>query len=258
MSAKLYRLTCLTNLHMGSGEANYEVIDLEVERDPVLGEPTMNASGVKGALRDFCKQQEGEDETKEQDVTAIFGSEGSGEQQGTCHFFAGDLLARPVRVSEGSGAYALATTPELLRHVLGKLHAFGLRKGFQEADIPELPEDGVLSPAAHKSIEGMEVRKGDCKPLTDLLGTDNWVLMSPQQLRDIDLPVMAHNALENGISKNLWYEQVVPHESVFLLMIQTPEGDARLDNFLGEETIVQFGAGATTGNGFTRMQKLEG
>lgn len=55
MSAKLYRLTCLTNLHMGSGEANYEVIDLEVERDPVLGEPTMNASGVKGALRDFCK-----------------------------------------------------------------------------------------------------------------------------------------------------------------------------------------------------------
>lgn len=264
MSAKLYRLTCLTNLHMGSGEANYEVIDLEVERDPVLGEPTMNASGVKGALRDYCKQKAGKDKTKKQDVRAIFGSEvsegseGSGGQQGSCHFFAGDLLARPVRVSEGSGAYALATTPELLRHVLGKLHAFGLGKGFQEADIPELPEDGVLSPAAHRSVEGMEVHKGECKPLTDLLGTENWVLMSPQQLRDIDLPVMAHNALENGISKHLWYEQVVPHESVFLLMIHTPEGDGRLDSFLGEETIVQFGAGATTGNGFTRMQKLEG
>lgn len=256
MSAKLYRLTCLTNLHMGSGEVNYSVIDLEVERDPVLGEPTMNASGVKGALRDFCKTKAGE--AGKDDVFAVFGSEGSGDQQGSCHFFSGDLLARPVRVSEGSKAYALATTPDLVGHVLGKLHAFGLRTSFRVEDLPPLPEDAVVSPADHQEIEGKTVQQGDCPALTELLGTDNWVLMSAKQLEGIELPVMAHNVLENGISKNLWYEQVVPHESVFLLLVNTPEGDTRLDRFLGQEAVVQFGAGATTGNGFTKMTKLEG
>lgn len=258
MSTKLYRLTCLTNLHMGSGDANYDVIDLEVERDPVLREPTMNASGVKGALRDYCKKQAGGDLARQEDVTVIFGSEGNGDRQGSYHFFSGDLLARPVRVSRGNGAYVLATTPDLLRHVLKKAHAFGLCPDFREEQIPAVPEGKVLAPAAHQQVEGWDVEKGACPELDKLLGTENWVLMSAQQLRDIDLPVMAHNVLDNGISKNLWYEQVVPHESVFLLMVNAPEGDQRLEDFLGEETVVQFGAGATTGNGFTRMEKLEG
>lgn len=47
-------LSCLTNLHVGSGEANFNIVDREVETDPVTGLPIIHASGLKGALRDDC------------------------------------------------------------------------------------------------------------------------------------------------------------------------------------------------------------
>lgn len=242
---------------MGSGDVNYGIIDLEVERDPVLGEPTMNASGVKGALRDHCKKNT----ENRQDIIDIFGSEGTGDQQGQYNFFSGDLLARPVRVSGGNGTYALATTPELLRHFQRKLKAFGYRDPFS-AEIPVIPEGQVFSGKNYTEVEGIPVQAVQnvafSAELNQLLGTDNWVLMNPRQLADIDLPVLAHNVLEDGISKNLWHEQVVPHESIFGLVIQAPDGDSRLDQILSKRPVVQFGAGASTGCGFTQLEKVEG
>jgi CRISPR-associated protein Cmr4 len=37
---------------------------------------------------------------------------------------------------------------------------------------------------------------------------------------DYNLPVIARNNLENGESKNLWYEQIVPHQSRFVFYIR--------------------------------------
>jgi CRISPR-associated protein Cmr4 len=55
MKSYLYKIECLTNLHVGSGDANYSIVDNEVEKDEVLGSPVIHASGVKGALRDFAE-----------------------------------------------------------------------------------------------------------------------------------------------------------------------------------------------------------
>lgn len=264
MNAIFYKLTCLTNLHMGSGDVNYNVVDLEVERDPVLGEPTMNASGVKGALRDHFDSLSRGEYIDRETVLSIFGSDTNekdedekkkGTRQGTYHFLSGDLIARPVRVSSGKPSYVLATTPELLKHVGRKLAAFGLTDLFVE--IPDAEETGVLTGADCTEIEGITAKHVECRPLENFLGA-NWALMSPKQLAEIDLPVMAHNVLENGISKNLWYEQVVPHESVFGLLIIAPEGDNDFEDALGADAVVQFGAGATTGNGFIKLEKLNG
>lgn len=250
MSASFYKLTCLTNLHMGNGDVNYNVIDLEVERDPVLLEPTMNASGVKGALRDYFKK-----EAKDpKDIVYIFGSEGSGEHQGQYQFLSGDLIARPVRVSKGSSSYVLATTRELVEHLRRKLSAFGLG-GLYTGDLPVLHENEVLTGADCAEIEGITARKVDSPLLEKLIG-DNWALMTQEQLKAIELPVLAHNVLENGISKNLWYEQIVPHQSIFGAIIIAPGDDKRFEQVIGSEgKVVQFGAGATTGNGFTLMRK---
>lgn len=263
MRAIFYKLICLTNLHMGSGDINYDVVDLEVERDPVLREPTMNASGVKGALRDYFDRLNQAGHISRETVLSIFGSDANeknqeeknkGTRQGTYHFLSGDLIARPVRVSEGNPSYVLATTPELLKHVGTKLTAFGLNNPF--ADVPDAQENVVLTGASCKEIENIRAKQVECKPLEAFLGKQ-WALMSPKQLAEIDLPVLAHNVLEDGISKNLWYEQVVPHESVFGLLVIAPEGDTAFENALGANTVVQFGAGATTGNGFTRLEKQE-
>jgi len=53
MNVHVYKYTCLTNLHVGSGDINYNIVDNEVERDPVTGLPMIHASGVKGALREY-------------------------------------------------------------------------------------------------------------------------------------------------------------------------------------------------------------
>ena len=39
-------------------------------------------------------------------------------------------------------------------------------------------------------------------------------ILPEETFKKIELPVLARNKLDNGISKNLWYEQVVPHESL--------------------------------------------
>lgn len=95
------------------------------------------------------------------------------------------------------------------------------------------------------------------KALDDFFKTSNWAIMTPEALASIDLPVMAHNVLEDGISKNLWYEQYVPHESVFGILVIAPDGDKSFENAIAKRPVVQFGAGATIGCGFTKLEKWE-
>lgn len=253
MAMNVYKMTCLTNLHMGSGDVNYSVIDLEVERDPVLGEPTMNATGIKGALRDACEKV-----FDEATVNAVFGDTSTG----TYKFFQGDLIARPIRVSEGNGSYTLATTKEMVDSFTSKLCAFGIGWLKEEAPLPDLNEneETVLCKKDFKSVEGLPAEQADCTILDKLIG-DNWTLMRQKQLVDIDLPVQAHNVLDaSGTSTNLWYEENVPHKSIFYMIVSYPDGEESciIDKLLEKQPVIQFGAGATTGNGYIQMLKVGG
>ena len=259
MNVSFYRLTCLTNLHMGSGESNYNIVDLEVERDPITDEPVMNASGIKGALRDACEDWAAS-QNKSGEVVSAFGSKDNGDTPGEYRFFSGDLLARPVRVSNGDCAYVLATSPDIINGFIRKLMAFGITR-LGEAALAEISlpnQDGnILTGGSHSSIEGYKAVHGQNALLEALLGTKNWVLMSYDTLHNIDLPVMAHNVLSDGKSDNFWYEEVVPHESIFGMLIGCPKkGDNLIDCMLKDRPVVQFGAGASTGNGFSLMTKV--
>ena len=78
-----------------------------------------------------------------------------------------------------------------------------------------------------------------------------------EMCKDENLPVIARNVLENGRSANLWYEQVIPAETVFFAVIQE-EGE-ELSNALdgdGDGTIIQIGANATIGYGYCRFTKV--
>lgn len=253
MAINIYKMICLTNLHMGSGDVNYSVIDLEVERDPVLGEPTINATGIKGALRDACEQVFDADTVK-----TVFGDTATG----TYKFFQGDLIARPVRVSEGEGAYTLATTKEMVDSFMNKLCAFGIKWLQEKGELPKLDQDKetVLCGKKYRSVEGIPAEEAENSLLKELIG-DNWTLMRQKQLADIDLPVQAHNILDaSGMSTNLWYEENVPHESIFYMMVSYPDGEESciIDKLLEKRPVIQFGAGATTGNGYIQMVKVGG
>ena len=72
-----------------------------------------------------------------------------------------------------------------------------------------------------------------------------------EMCHDDNLPIIARNALDNGESKNLWYEQVLPSETVFYTIIQE-EGEI-LKNAL-DGKIVQIGANATIGYGYCEFK----
>jgi Uncharacterized protein predicted to be involved in DNA repair (RAMP superfamily) len=258
MNYTIYRLDCLTNLHMGGSDANYDVIDLQVERDPVLEEPTMNASGVKGALRDHCEVNA---PGRQEEITEIFGTKNGGAQQGSYVFFGGDLLARPVRVSDGDSAWILASTPDMIGSFVNKLRALGMEiKG----KLPSVEESGIVKVSCRcEMIEGLKTtplsdeEKSAYRPIMHfLLGTDQYAIMSSNMLRAIALPVVAHNVLKDGQSKNLWYEEYVPHKSVFGLIVGRPGKKDTFNEIIGAAPVVQFGAEASTGCGYVRMSKI--
>ena len=43
MNAYIVQLQCITNMHVGNGDVNYNIIDNEVEKDPVTNYPVINA-----------------------------------------------------------------------------------------------------------------------------------------------------------------------------------------------------------------------
>ena len=49
----LYMITALSNMHVGSGDINFGVVDNLVQKDLITSVPIINSSGLKGALRDF-------------------------------------------------------------------------------------------------------------------------------------------------------------------------------------------------------------
>ena len=263
MQAHLYRVECLTNLHVGSGETTYSIVDNEVERDPILvNVPIIHSSGVKGALRQHCVAGGMITDA----VRYIFGQESRSQEDdpktspGQYKFFTATLLARPLRVSKGNRSYLMTTTPELLNSIQKLAQGVGI-KGFEKAQWPSQAVSGrVMTNAKLTSVEG-----STCLPLQasitlqELIDQDYGLVES---FRDFALPVIARNQLENGISQNLWYEEVVPYKSVFTFVVLRPENDQKLEFFnmfnhlLTGQGAVQFGGNASVGYGYTTVTKV--
>ncbi|MEI6680814.1 MAG: hypothetical protein WCL21_19555, partial [Mariniphaga sp.] len=93
--------------------------------------------------------------------------------------------------------------------------------------------------------------------LKKYLGSDI-VLMHDDDFKEIcsdyDLPVIARNNLENGESKNLWYEQIVPHQSRFVFYTVSIGTDTFTNSINGKN--VQIGANSSLGYGFCKITKI--
>lgn len=53
MTTKMYMMKLETNLHVGNGDINYNIIDNEVEKDVLTEQPIIYSSGMKGAFREY-------------------------------------------------------------------------------------------------------------------------------------------------------------------------------------------------------------
>ncbi len=259
MKTKFYFMTCLTNLHVGNGDVNFNVIDKEVERDPVTGYPTIHPSGVKGSLRRYFEQNEPRNTVK------LFGSSvqesiGSASTPGSLKFLSAQMLARPARASEGCSAFYMVTTKTALDQFCVATLALTGKRPFQTTGISPCidyriadKDVGVEGYCVNTAVPESSGIKKNQNYLNDILGGD-FLILSDETFRKIPLPVVARNYLENGESKNLWYEELVPHESIFWFAVLGDEADLACFDATINHRVVQFGGNASVGCGLCMLK----
>lgn len=253
MSLKVYKIECITKLHVGSGDINYGVVDKEVEKDCVTEDPIIHASGIKGALRDKAIS----DDLGEENVVKIFGGNGENSkntQKGSYKFFDAHLLCRPLRVGGNSSiASVKVTTPKIINKFIDTLDAFGYAHSYKKinVDFGEYSflsdKEGICIEGDDKSCKAGRISGEAQKTLESLLGK-NYAL-SKKALKSFSLPVIARNNL--GKNRNLWYEEYVPEDSTFYTLIMGDD-DVSYD----VPAIVQLGGNSSIGYGFTKIKEL--
>ena len=274
MKAELMKISCLTNLHVGSGDIKFEIIDGQVEKDPITNYPVIFASGVKGALREYAEQHL----KNQEEVEEIFGTDRTGNKEkkgksGSVKFLTAQLAAMPMRASEGKQSYYMVTTKRML------LQFCKLRRDIENnsedllQDVMQLDNEKNYflkkEGKGNIGVEGYEVEleiPENLQVLTKFLSDifpENVVILSEEDMNNTSLPVVARNHLDNGKSINLWYEEIVPHESVFFLYLLsngTPSGDRCLERLLAlidQKPLIQFGGNMTIGNGLTKVERWD-
>ncbi len=238
MNAKLYKIKCLTNMHVGNGDVNFNIIDNEVERDPITGYPTINASGVKGALRKHFE----ECNRSADEIGTIFGKANTKDTDmcaGNVKFFCANMLAVPMRVSKGNSPYVLVTTSTAIEQLKTLCGALGVAMG-------------EIETASTASVYAEDI---ECTQKVNIFGEDMYI-MDGESFKKVPLPVMARNCLQPE-NPNLWYEEIVPHETVMYFFAVS--ADDTVDTFNGvlkNNGVVQFGGNASIGYGVCKVEEI--
>jgi len=258
--SNVFLIIAKTHLHAGSGDSNFGVIDKLVQRDPSTGLPCIYASSLKGAFREYFDQVVDPSEEK---GNTIFGKDG---KKGKIIFHQANLLSLPARSNQYP--FFNVTAPMAIQQLLDDAKLLGsslsqkdkLEKLAKESKNGKIVIFGVEPAPASLKIEEFEddnisVSEEDFSELSSLIG-DRIAIVSDEYFlnltSDYSLPVIARNNLENGQSKNLWYEQVIPRESRFYFGLTDLPGVTGKEVFYNEflsEKVVQIGANATIGYG---------
>lgn len=278
MITKMYIMKVLTNLHIGDGDVNYNIVDKEVERDVVTGLPTINSSGIKGSFRQYLNIENDKDT-----VIKMFGSEpgqqrDDNKRQGALKFYSGDCLGLAMRNSQGDYPFSLVFTKGMLEMMVEKMEkilndksAEPLKSSINDfkSNIDSFKSDKNYYFKNKVSVEGVlineRIKNEDIGTLNKFLdkyidnfSNKNYVMCSQEFMENYDLPVIARNVLdENKISKNLWYEEFVPHHSVFYTFVSC-EDESILNDFNESvaNKIIQFGANASIGYGLIELKEV--
>ncbi|MBV6473544.1 MAG: hypothetical protein JPMHGGIA_01829 [Saprospiraceae bacterium] len=282
--AACFSITAMSNLHVGAGSENYGVIDNLVQRDPTTGFPCINASSLKGAIKEQFKHYlnakeslshirmietvfGGDKELNEwKELLGITGRDDEALRTGRFKFLQADLLSVPVR--SDVKPYFNCTAPILNKHFLNQLQLFrlapdatdivdfknsmgldGQRAIQYEHNGNAILEVENLIASYHVAIPENAKSLIGCSP--SLVKDDYFCML----VSDYHLPVIARNCLENGESKNLWYEQVLPRDTRLFFIVLYPKGDPNYDSFknIMINNPIQIGANASVGHGWSKI-----
>ena len=262
MRAVMLGLLAETSIHPGSGRS-MGVVDLPVAREASTLYPVLVGSSLKGALKDKAA------EVAPQDVGERFGSQ---ERAGDLLVADARLLLLPVRSL--TTAFRWVTCP----HLVERYARDRRRAGLTPPPAPVVNKDEVLATRREEADGGslfLEERQftiggepddalvSSIEPL--LLHADTRGRLKAQLavLHDDDfawfvrygLALQARNVLDNETkqSRNLWYEETLPPDTVMhaLIAARTPAALATVSALFPEEDpYLQAGGNETVGQGW--------
>ena len=262
MRAAMLGLLAETSIHPGAGRS-MGVVDLPVAREASTHYPVLVGSSLKGALKDKAA------EVAPRDVNERFGSQ---ERAGDLLVADARLLLLPVRSL--TTAFRWVTCPHLVERYARDLR----RAGLTPPPAPVVNRDEVLT-TRREEADGdslfLEERQftvagepddalvSSIEPL--LLHADTRGRLKSQLavLHDDDfawfvrygLALQARNVLDDETkqSKNLWYEETLPPDTVMhaLIAARTPAALATVSALFPEEDpYLQAGGNETVGQGW--------
>jgi len=279
MKTELYLIKPFTNMHVGSGKTNSGIVDNTIQRDVLTGYPIINSTSLKGALREYVKLKIGIDITNTVFGKANEKKNGKEDNQienkpGTHIFFSAHLLTLPARSDKT--AFLNVTTPSIIEDFLKQSDRLDKTiinettiKTFEKLSSQQ-PDKAVCF---DKKIEDCIVEFYDIKTsflqifspeelsiLRRYLGP-HFVLMNNKLFSDKianKLPVIARNCLENGQSTNLWYEEIIPRETVFYTFIAASQDNWNKFNKTNfHMKSIQIGANSSVGYGYSEIYQIE-
>lgn len=256
----MYKITAVTNLQAGSGSTSYSVVDNLIQRDPASGIPCVQGSSLKGAIKEYFRHEWDNDER----ITRIFGDE---DNPSNYRFISAQLLAIPLRSNVQSFFYA--TCPRVINDALRNAERLNLSLDFDgllnNGKCTLKPKDGIpiLFRAIDDGLVIEDFESFESVPVIDenIIGhTLDIVLLSDADFitmtNNNHLPVIARNRMDG--ERNLWYEQVLPRESILISSIfyNNDEEWKEFDEMLSDSgNLIHIGANATVGYGFTKFEK---
>jgi CRISPR-associated protein Cmr4 len=264
----LFTFYTLTPLHAGAGEAG-EVMDLAIQREKHTEFPVVYSSSLKGSLRWFC-------DLKDHSATdRIFGKEGAETGAGEVVFTDAKILFFPVRSSEG--VFKWVTSPFVLKRFKRDLQFINravseLASNENRDDEKGLTFNGGSEIVLEDFALSLNGGARGIDKLASLLPKENQeeirerlVIVSDNVFKTLvtsATQVIARNVLkeEEKTSENLWYEEVVPADTLFYTVMKPvgriPANDASSLNQLVrliKNEILQVGGNETVGYGFVKM-----
>ena len=280
---EMFTIEALTNMHVGSGEIHYDIVDNKIQRSPITCVPVVHSSGIKGALRYFYEDKfpsRINDKNKE-NIERLFGKgldkDDDKSLPGHLVVFEANLLFLPLRASENVFYYA--TSPFVIKEYIylyktfcNKAADFSLLTNLLDKqklseNVPfvtfdnRTPEIEDFSTIVHGLVNEQE-KKFFYEHFK--LNLNNVALFNDDIFTIIcqdAIPVVARNKIdENGESENLFYEEVIPRRTRFAVVLGK-ENDYLgnlYDEFTGliQKDIIQIGGDYSIGLGFTKISKV--
>jgi CRISPR-associated protein Cmr4 len=247
----MYIIETLSNMHVGSGDTHFGMVDNLIQRNPVTSVPVIHASGLKGAIREYfdhlLKYDSSKTTLNNDEIIELFGNEVQSSPEtpgdlknspGHLIFFEANMLTLPLRSNQNvfyncTSETIITDYLDMFDDFVKKSPEFNELKTFLKTMVYNAHDFYYFNEAVDLEIEDYSRAKkyestipdSVKKVLSDYLkiDIDNLAIFDSSLFSRIckdSIPVIARNYIkQDGTSGNLFYEEVLPRKTSLYFLV---------------------------------------